>query len=72
MLPKRIHLPFAKPIKVVEVPGTDPLIVGCLGLWDDEDRVIYIRKGLSKQKQKELLYHELLHAVHDTAYQLEW
>ena len=72
ILPKRIHLPFVKPIKVKEVPATDPLIAGCDGLWDDEERTIYIRQGLKAERARKILYHELLHCVHDVAYQLEW
>lgn len=70
-LPKKIHLPFARPIRVIELPGTDERITGCDGLWDDEERVIYIHNRLSHKKKKYVLYHELLHAVHDLAYQLD-
>ena len=71
-LPKKIKLPFSVPIRVIEVGKTHEMIQGCDGLWDDDERTIYIRRSLSPAKKKAILYHELLHAVHDTARQLEW
>ena len=71
-LPKTIRLPYAPAIRVVELPGKDERMVGCDGLWDDDERTIYIRRGLTNARKKVLLYHELLHAVHDLAWKLEW
>ncbi len=57
---------------MVEMSGGDPLMEGCDGLWDDDERTIYIRSSLSFAKKKQILFHELLHALHDTARQLDW
>ena len=35
------------------------------GAWVDTDRTIYIDKSLTKQRQWEVYWHELLHAVLD-------
>ncbi len=70
-LPRRIKLPFSAPIRVIELPSTDPSIEDCDGLWDVDERTIYIRKSLSLARKKVVLFHELLHAVHDLAWELE-
>ena len=71
-LPRKIKLPFTKPIRVIELAKSDMAIRGCDGLWDDDERTIYIRRSLSSAKKKQILYHELIHAVHDLARQLDW
>jgi len=37
------------------------------GWWDDEEWAIYIDSTVSRQRQWEAYFHELIHAVHDTA-----
>lgn len=75
-LPTRVHLPFGFRIAVKLV--TDSEMVGVLGssdpdemvdgLWDDDTRTIYIRKVLSKKRQRYILSHELHHALLDWAH----
>lgn len=35
----------------------------CFGLCDPGDRIIYIRKGQSKQDRMDTFFHELAHAI---------
>lgn len=39
----------------------------CAGFWDDELQTIFVDSTMSRQRQWEAYFHELYHAVHDTA-----
>ena len=60
-LPSSVRLPFGYRVKVMVVEG-DPLPEDCDGLWDDEDRTIYIRRSQPATRKRYILTHELLHA----------
>ena len=49
--------------EILEIDDKDTVA----GFWDDEEWAIYIDSSLSVKGQWEAYFHELIHAVHDTA-----
>ena len=72
-LPTRIRLPFHYTIKVVSLSDKAMLVEQeeddknelVDGLWDVEQRTIFVRKSLAFARKAEVLGHELDHAVND-------
>lgn len=76
-LPKRKNLGKGYIIQIKLVTNTELMLIlkepktdsikQYAGAWVDTDRIIYIDKNLTKAKQWEVYWHELLHAIHDIA-----
>jgi hypothetical protein len=72
-LPFKIHLPFGYAIRVVlttdkgmlEVMEEDDKNELADGLWDVDNRTIYVRRNLPFKRKVEVLGHELDHAIND-------
>jgi len=73
-LPKSIHLGRGYLVKIEIITPTQIAEIleieekdAVAGFWDDDDWVIYIDGSVSRKRQWEAYFHELIHAVHDTA-----
>jgi Zn-dependent peptidase ImmA (M78 family) len=72
-LPFKIHLPFGFAIRVVlttdkgmlDVMDEDDKSELADGLWDVDNRTIYVRRNLPFKRKVEVLGHELDHAIND-------
>lgn len=72
-LPSKVHLPFNFTVRIRQV--TDSQMAEEMdaqdsedivdGLWDIDARTIYIRRAISKRRQRYILGHELHHALLD-------
>jgi hypothetical protein len=65
-IPKSLTLPFGYRVTIREVPKKD--LEDCYADWQSDTRTIRIQKSLSVAQKRYLLWHELLHAVHDAAH----
>jgi len=63
-LPTRVVLPFGYIIRVKQITAheMDFICDSADGLWDDEEKTIYIRKSLPMTRRRYILAHELGHA----------
>ena len=72
-LPRKIALPFGYLVAVrlvgdremLEAMDEDDPIELADGLWDVDNRVIYVRRKLPFRRKAEVLGHELDHALND-------
>lgn len=71
-LPKRldlglayVHVKSVTKAQMREEAECDEEDVTPEGLWSDEDDTIYLGKWLSAKRKREVLFHELTHAVLD-------
>ena len=72
-LPTRISLPFGYAVTVKQVSDTEMLeeqeeeeraeVVD--GLWDVDNRTIFVRRSLSLRRKRYILGHEMCHALAD-------
>ncbi len=63
-IPTRVILPFGYQISVRQLTDTemDKRDANADGIWDDDNRTIYIRKRLPMTRRRYILAHELGHA----------
>ena len=54
------HTIQVKYVKVLRYGGDD-----CWGLWDDDKHIIYLKMGMDKTREMEVLLHESMHAIED-------
>lgn len=72
-LPSKVRLPFKFTIRVVLTSDREMLDAMdeedrselADGLWDVENRTIYVRRSLGFKRKAEVLGHELDHALND-------
>ena len=68
-IPRKIFLPWGWEILVKQVSdkqmADDLGADDCDGLWDVDEKIIYIRKSQSLSNRVDTLGHEVIHAVND-------
>jgi hypothetical protein len=77
-MPRRVCFPFGHEIQIRLVSDAAMLAAQdetdksemVDGFWDVDDKVIRIRKKLPHKRRAYILYHELLHSIHDIMHQL--
>ncbi len=63
-IPTKVVLPFGYQISIRQLTDTemDKRDANADGIWDDDNRTIYIRKRLPMTRRRYILAHELGHA----------
>jgi Zn-dependent peptidase ImmA (M78 family) len=77
-LPRRVCFPFGYTVRIKLVTDQEMLAAQeeedkeemVDGFWSVDDKLIRIRKKLSHKRRAYILYHELLHSIHDAMHSL--